>query len=523
MLNKGSQRYCSPSTLEAVSLSFLPPPTAFDLPHPNWRDGQEEAIAEALGTDKQYVALALPTGAGKSLVAMTLAHMEEGRTAIITSTKALQRQYSTVFSHLSDIRGKANYPCEVISPGGEYYDKHSSLRDRNCDLGPCTLDYDCKLKVDGCSYFDTLRRALKGTMVLTNYAYWLSSHYFGDGLGKFGLVVIDEAHAGPSSLAGFFNTTLTASDLSISPSLPPTSLDPLEWASWARGISLPLQGTREQEKLKSKITRLQTMDKQWIVDDDTGNCEFAFDPRTPVRYADHLFQDIPKVVLVSATVRPKTCELLGIDSDDLHFFEAGNSFPVKNRRLIHIPTVRVNYETTPEQLRLWCTRIDQIISGRLDRKGILHTVSYSRARFFARNSKHKAILITHGSADTGAAIERVKKADAPAVLVSPATPTGYDFPDSECRFQIIGKIPFPPTQSKIMKARCKDDKELSMFLAMQELVQMVGRGVRSVDDWCENLLVDDSTWFLHKWKRFSPSWFLDGYRSVTTIPTPPKI
>ena len=81
-----------------------------------------------------------------------------------------------------------------------------------------------------------------------------------------------------------------------------------------------------------------------------------------------------------------------------------------------------------------------------------------------------------------------------------------------------------PTQSKIMKARVADDKELPMFIAMQDLVQMVGRSVREDGDWSEQLCIDDNcTWFVHKYRHFSPSWCLQGYRSVSTIPDPPRL
>ena len=59
---------------------------------------------------------------------------------------------------------------------------------------------------------------------------------------------------------------------------------------------------------------------------------------------------------------------------------------------------------------------------------------------------------------------------------------------------------------------------------MQELVQTCGRGVRAVDDWCENLIVDDSAvWFLSKYNHFAPSWFLEGKRTVRMIPEPPEL
>ena len=506
-------------------MSYMPPPVSFGLNYPSWREGQEDALAEALATDLRFTALSLPTGAGKTLIYMTMAQMEDKRTAILTSTKALQRQLQTDFDHITDIRGKGNYPCLELQQGGEYYDENTRERDRACDVGPCVYGYKCEYRDHGCEYFDALKGALGSKIVLTNYAYWLSSHYFGEGLGEFEQLICDESHDAPGAVAGFFHTELSATDLATAGTAHPKTLDPLEWKSWARGLSLPKYGTRQVESLRSKVRRLSIMDEEWIGDEsERGIC---FDPRTPAKLAHHLFQDVPKVVLVSATVRPKTCELLGVDNNDLYFFEAGSNFPIENRRVTHVqsaPTLRLTWRSSDGDLRRWVTKVDQIIDRRLNRKGILHTVSYKRARFFAENSRHKAHLITHGSRGTADAIERFKMDEPPAVLVSPATTTGYDFPGDQVRYQIIGKIPFPDTTSKIMKWRCKDDKDLSMYLAMQELVQTCGRGVRAVDDWAEALIVDDSAvWFLSKYKHFAPSWFLEGYRKVRMIPEPPEL
>ena len=43
------------------------------------------------------------------------------------------------------------------------------------------------------------------------------------------------------------------------------------------------------------------------------------------------------------------------------------------------------------------TRIDNIIGGRLDRKGIIHTRSYKRAMEVVERSKHSSMMMAHNS------------------------------------------------------------------------------------------------------------------------------
>ena len=84
-------------------------------------------------------------------------------------------------------------------------------------------------------------------------------------------------------------------------------------------------------------------------------------------------------------------------------------------------------------------------------------------------------------------------------------------------------MPFPDTRSAIMKARREEDKDYTMYIAMQELVQMAGRGMRAADDRHEVLLVDDQAdWFLQKYRHFAPEWFMDSYKRVRNVLSPPE-
>jgi Rad3-related DNA helicase len=97
--------------------------------------------------------------------------------------------------------------------------------------------------------------------------------------------------------------------------------------------------------------------------------------RWPADYAERrLFCGIPKIVLTSATIRPKTLELLAIDNGHVDFHEYPSSFPVDRRPVYFVPSVRKDKRATPEHLRAWISKIDAIVRPRLQTKGIIHTV-----------------------------------------------------------------------------------------------------------------------------------------------------
>ena len=172
-------------------------------------------------------------------------------------------------------------------------------------------------------------------------------------------------------------------------------------------------------------------------------------------------------------------------------------------------------------------RIDQIISARLDRKGIIHTTSYERRNLVLTYSEHRAIMLANDSNNTRTTVERFRRAAPPSVLVSPSLTTGWDLPYEDCEYAIIGKIPFPDTRSPITKARTEEDEDYGPYTAMQIIVQASGRGMRSAEDQCEVFILDENwRWFWPKYKKFAPKWFAESVRRrpPLTIPNPlPKL
>jgi ATP-dependent DNA helicase DinG len=92
---------------------------------------------------------------------------------------------------------------------------------------------------------------------------------------------------------------------------------------------------------------------------------------------------------------------------------------------------------------MWVGLIDRILDARGDRKGIIHTTSFERARYLQQYSRHSGRLLLNESRNTRDVVSAFKSTQRPMVLVSPSVTTGYDFPYAECEFQVIGKVPYP--------------------------------------------------------------------------------
>lgn len=517
---------------------LLPEPTCFGLPKKftSWRIHQDEAIWSALNTDKRFHTTVAAVGSGKSLSYVTTAILNGGRTVILTSTKPLQTQLMNDFSSIGmvDLRGRNAYTCRLERDG------------TTCDHGPCVTGAKCGFKEAGCEYFDALEAAKGARLIVTNYACWMTQLAHGKGLGNVDVLICDEAHDTPNMLDSFLTIEFNRKSQEVRDLLPDGDLSHLtldDWKGWALAnlddlsdeilwLTQQLRdgGNRAARRrlsvlkaLKSDLGTIATISDKWVFETDEFGVRFS--PAWPAAYAESaLFNGIKKIIMTSGSVRQKTLDILGISAEDNELVEYPHTFPLANRLLYHVPTVRLNQYTKEEHLKILTVRVDQIIRNRSDRKGIVHTISYARGQFVMDNSefKHRMMMNKRGRAES--ALKKFLRSSPPTVMISPSMMTGIDLPYDYCRYQIILKVPYPSTQGALMKARTERDPGYSSYIAAQNLVQAYGRTTRAEDDFSESFIVDDNIlWFLNRYSEYVPRYFHDAFRSVRTVPSPPKI
>jgi len=502
----------------------------------SWYPGQQEIWEEMMSffnSPKQFLAASIPTGFGKSLLAMMTSWFADRRTVYLTSTKGLQSQLMADFSSMGlvDIRGQNEYEC-LLWPK------------TRVDQAPCKSGYDCKSK-PLCPYYHRLDEAQKSKFVVTNYAYWLAQSIYSNGLQPQDkdteLLILDEAHLAGRSLESFLQISFGRYDK-------PTiqwheGWDFHEWRLNCNRLTTQLR--EEATRLANQIRRASDIPGHLVEEHRRvtallRKCEALAHSRTdyvkevhfwgqneivtwtPLWVKDHtnlLFQQVPKVILLSAILTPHIVENLGIA--DPQWIEAESPFPASNTPITHINTMRVDHRVTDEEMLTWVRRIDDIIRGRQDRKGLVFTVSYARAKLLRENSRYKDQIFVHDTKNVREVVDRFKAAPAPAVLVSPSVTTGWDFPQEECEYIIVGKVPYPDTRGALIRARMADNKDWAAQLAMETLVQETGRGTRSADDKCQVLVIDDAwRWWWPKYRHFAPKWFQErvSRQSVDLIP-----
>jgi Rad3-related DNA helicase len=524
----------------------FPPPSEFGLPgtFSDWRQGQIDAVNRALDSPERFVCLSMPTGSGKSIVGMACARMSGLRTVYLTGTRGLQDQLASDFPepYSVDIRGMQNYGCDMAV-------EMSMPRGTRVADGPCMSGMKCPLMQAGCGYFDTLRRAQTSNVVTTNYQMWF--HNAGkltvENGERIDLLVCDEGHSVLEELGLYLGTTLERKEcLSLEVSWSPSGYSQSQWMEWAEywtgklgerldvlggeirtigggggnvAVHARLHEARMIRELKRKLDRVAGMKDEWVIEEQgrSGSDQYLsvqFDPLWPSRYAESLlFRGIGKVIVMSATLRAKSVSMLGVNEDNMLFWEAPSTFPKENRPVIWVPTVRMNHRTEQDddQMMWFMRKIDLLLDARSDRKGVIHTVSYKRMRFIYDNSRHQGRMMIHGSDTRAHVIERFRRAAPGTVLLSPSVDTGYDFKGEMAEYQIICKLPFPDTRSGVMKARASQDKKYSDYLVAQTLQQMAGRVCRAEWDRGETLILDDNfVWWYPRAKEYLNKWFVES-------------
>lgn len=506
----------------------------------SWRPPQLDALRRLLTSQKRVKALTAPTGFGKTMVYIAYALITKIPTCFVTASRALQDQLMEDFSScgLVDLRGRRNYVCDMRP-------------DTTCEEG-----YAARCPYKGtvsCPSTQAEMRAACSPLVVTNYTKWCASKKFGQGMEHFGQVVFDEGHEAPHALADSAQVVLHQHEIEQILGLdfpdPGPAEDFVNWKPWAieaRAVAdaelhrakAAMQNypdkpsaVRHYLHMRNLVRRIVSVaagnPQNWIADvwqEQRGNnvsTGYVFDPIRPAKFAEGaLLLHMPSILVVSATLRPKTLYMMGVSKEAHDFYEYPSDFDPKRCPIYYVPTMRVDNKAS-DFMPLW-NRHDQIAARRRDRNGIVHTVSYARQQEALVSRYADSMLLNNRGEAASEIVYAYKHADPGTILVSPSVGAGFDFPGKECEWQLLLKIPFPNGHTKIHRARQQDDPEYGAYLAMNKMVQTFGRGMRSKTDQCENFIVDSHLdWFLPKFGHLAPKWFHGFFRQVSVLPAPP--
>jgi Rad3-related DNA helicase len=516
-------------------------PKALGFKYNTWQPNQKEAIEFALEgfTTHNLIALDMPVGSGKSLVAMAIAHLftqsvisKPGRAVIVTGTKGLQDQYTLDYTgsgmNMVSIKGANNYSCSAlndrafdISIVNTFY--HDRRFKATADQGPCYAGIFCSRKIPdkygfiACEYFAKQRAIKMARIGITNYAMW-----FTGALLKADLLICDEAHLLMQQIDNFAKIG--------HPDMPMGTLAASK--RWAVDKLRELEGYTEKNiaqlrEIDSLNKLLQITDeKAWVVSGSDG--DRGWYPIKCTNEGTTLATSATKILLLSGTITESDIKEFqsiapGIDLN-YKYFSVPSTFPVKNRPIILSPAyafghpITLNYNSTDAQVAAVNKHIIKIVrlSEPWDNKGIIHTTSYARAKAIVNDLTRAGfgayIYFPRFGRDLSKTITKFKLSTKGGILVSPSITTGFDFPGDLCVWQIIVKIPYPNVADNLVKARMELDPLYLARQAAKTLMQTSGRGNRLATDKCTTWVVDNGIQNIIRYKQLFSKWFLEALK-----------
>lgn len=496
-------------------------------------------------SSSKYFLLNLPTGVGKSYLALMIADWYRkavnrgARVDVITNNKILQNQYSDTFESICDLKGKENYECGSYACSCAQGMEFNRLNKTTCEA---------------CPYADARESYISGGVSLTNfYLYTLYAIYNPKLLESRGakVLIVDEAHAFDDVMSDFISVKITESvvkrmkfanetriirDLRSVSSIVEyvdflksfleevsTTISQLEngMAATKRNTLSDKRDLKISKVLKSKNSDVKMMNivtdlkqfstkielflkeyrdnpNNWVLESNynekTRQKELSLEPIWAYDYLDkYVFSNYDMVFLMSGTICNKAlfCSLNGLDPARAIYYSIPSPFPLRNRPIYYMPLGKMSYKSKEETFKKYIPYIKKLLAKYKNKKGIIHTNSFELANWIHGSIKDPR-LIFHDSSNKDEMLRRHYESDEPTVIVSPSMDTGVSFDNDSARFQIIAKVPYPSLASQKNKMRQSNNPEWYSYRTCSSLQQAYGRIVRSDIDYGDTIILDGS-------------------------------
>lgn len=273
-------------------------------------------------------------------------------------------------------------------------------------------------------------------------------------------------------------------------------------------LDLNEDGGKVESQLDSLKWRLEMVlediedGRPWVVsggDVAPDEYEITLKPVYVDRFLDrNVWNRSDKAILSTATLpfrnRPKKwIQRIGRDPANAKVISKPMPFPAENRQ------VRADFMIgsmsgggVDEHWDEIVERVREIGRRHPNEKGLVHTVSYDRAERL-----HQALpqLTMYHDPDNmleaAGMIEKWQRSDK-QMLLTPSMTEGVDLHDDLCRFQILLKVPYRNISDPRVNYLINEENDWEWYhdVAAREIIQSIGRAVRSADDHATYYVLD---------------------------------
>ena len=537
----------------------------YEFPYEKIRPEQQKFLEAVNGTDKKYIIAQMPTGSGKSGIAI-YESMLANSSYIVVTNKALQDQYWRDFKEkfpIQMLKGMQNYECSVND-------------EVKCDKGPCqgfdsmSIGIKRYCRANGmCQYYTAQKKAFDSKIFLANSNVFSTSVYKRGDSAKRDVMIIDEAHllenflvelgtisfSAESMIRKFeADKRLSKEDLKFikscefeSTSKPTAKMEKYieicrelatkiyeEMKEFEKSEQSKINDRKVKEAVESESARTSKKYKHWRDILDTMNKIEAYqnskDPEdwvynwnkkerrldiVPLNvdwiFKKHFDTMADKIVFMSATILnfPNFITALGIRPDQCCFVDVESTFPSKNAPIVVLGNCETNYRALQDEnnMKSIVKSVKYILDQHRGQRGIIHTGNMKISKYIKENLHDPRLLVRLDEVRNEDILEEhlISK---DSVLVSSSMTEGIDLHDDLSEFQIIVKLPWDSLSNIRTKTLSEDNPLWYQNKMWQKLLQASGRSVRSKDDYAETFVLDSAFSFHHKkFSKYLPEYF----------------
>lgn len=366
--------------------------------HPKLRKYQAETLEQIQASQARFIIIRGPTGSGKSFYAAQLAAWGN-KVLTLVSTKSLQAQYQDAYS-FEVLYGKSNYDCysyKLLNPNDL----------TTCKSGLTTTADLCPIRTGDKAYIccagscpypiekQTFLRAKGGCL---NYAKFLLDTRLSRAFSP-QYLFLDEAHELKRVVINFSGLEISfggwineytdgilidkpqpiarkmgveylqqlLKNLKTKPQKhPQDGGKPKKYKWWERSV----------QELETTLDHIRIEPACWFVHSDKWR--FVCKPLTARYHFTNLFDIGQKIVLMSATIKPRDIQALGID--DYEFISVPNSIPASMRPIYDLRTPEIKASTSYQDKKTHARLIARPFLEHEEWNGLVHVTSEKMAQ-----------------------------------------------------------------------------------------------------------------------------------------------
>jgi len=520
-------------------------------------------IKKSIISNKKFFLLNLPTGVGKSFISASLLSNwyrnfinESAKFTIITGSKVLQQQYLKDFDFINNYKGRSNYYCDKYNTDcGTAKELHTILK-----AGGCTA----------CPYEIAKNKWIAGDLSLTNFHLFSTLSLFQQDTLKrrdANVLIVDECHLLEGIFSTYLDTKVSSKTLKkcgfnlkeieryderyiskikyldkyleflerkLIPDLESKESQFEKEISGGANTKKRIELSSFIQNIKSKLSSFKQLFESYknnpnnIVLDVNINkndkmysgCELISSHIWVSDFLnDKIYQHYDHIFFTSATLISEEVfsSINGLDPKLTSYFEIDTPFKLENRPIYYIKGIgKMNMYSKEETFKNQLPWINKILKKYKNKKGIIHCTTYEISEWVKENIQNERLLF-HNTENRDEILEKHLESVEPTVIVSPSMGSGVDLKNDSARFSIILKIPYPSLGSKQIVARKNSNKDYYSNTTVSELLQMVGRGVRNDEDFCDTFILDSNFSDLLKYNsHILPQYFTDAIKILKT-------